>query len=85
MSICFSALSIAFANASMPSMARLISKPTPPGPCARDSSTEESRIFQIAAADAPDASVVFDVRAPSSAELSDVIEDLRSMVEGATI
>jgi hypothetical protein len=39
----------------------------------------------VVAADASDASVVFDVRAPSSGDLADVVEDLRSMVEGATI
>jgi hypothetical protein len=39
----------------------------------------------VVAADAPDASVVFDVRAPSAGDLADVVEDVRSMVEGATI
>jgi hypothetical protein len=39
----------------------------------------------VVAADAPDASVVFDVRAPSAPELANVLEDVRSMVEGATI
>jgi hypothetical protein len=39
----------------------------------------------VVAADAPDASVVFDVRAPSAGDLADVLEDVRSMVDGATI
>lgn len=39
----------------------------------------------VVAADAPNASVVFDLRAPSTGELADVIEDVRSMVTGATI
>ena len=38
----------------------------------------------VVAADAQDASVVFDVRAPAG-ELQSVIDDVRSMVEGATI
>jgi len=38
----------------------------------------------VVAADAPDASVVFDVRAPAG-ELQSVIDDVRSMVEGAAL
>jgi len=38
----------------------------------------------VIAADAPDASVVFDVRAPAG-DLTGVREDVRTMVEGATI
>jgi len=39
----------------------------------------------VVAVDAPDASLVFDVRAPSAAELVDVLEEVRSMVEGAAV
>ena len=39
----------------------------------------------VVAVDAPDASVVFDVRAPSTGELTDVLDDLRTMVEGASL
>lgn len=39
----------------------------------------------VVAVDASNASVVFDVRAPSTGELTDVLEDLRTMVEGATL
>jgi hypothetical protein len=38
----------------------------------------------VIAADAPDASVVFDVRAPAG-DLAGVREDVRTMIEGATI
>jgi hypothetical protein len=38
----------------------------------------------VVAADPPDASVVFDVRAPAG-ELQSVIDDVRAMVEGATL
>jgi hypothetical protein len=38
----------------------------------------------VLAADAPDAAVVFDVRTPTG-DLTDVVEDVRAMVEGATL
>jgi len=48
--------------------------------------TEDGVILDglVVAADAPDASVVFDVRAPAG-ELQSVIDDVRAMVEGATL
>ena len=48
--------------------------------------TEDGVILDglVVAADAPDAGVVFDIRAPAG-ELQSVIDDVRAMVEGATL